>query len=255
MVIRLTALVGRKGTTMNVNDNKSTTNANTSNAKTSQNGIEAEHRPAASLIRGFRLNAEGEAEVLLALRVDEETIDANHQRSEIIYIKIGARRYPCILRWVPAGECIEYIRMEWADVKVEARSKRCLLEDGKGGFIRCPERKGKSCRTCDRACRTDIITNRPVSLDALLEDKNYEPKASFLPDLTVLETMELLDMLIAKLNEKSPKYGKIFMALFYGIKKPIDIARELGLPVSTTYEDVPKVRRLAQEIYQKLTTI
>ncbi len=70
--------------------------------------------------------------------------------------------------------------------------------------------------------------NRPISLDALVEDKNYRPKASFLPDLAVVETMELLEMLVAELNKKSPKYGRIFLALFNSAEKPIEIAQDAG---------------------------
>lgn len=244
---------------MKTKDNKRTNNVNskasTSNAKTNQAQNENKHKPLVGIIRGFRFNENGEPEVLLALRVNEETIDVNGQRSKIRYVKIGALPYPCILEWVPAEECMGYIRLEWAEVKVKDRSRRCPLPNGKGGFIRCPERKGTSCCTCDRAGRADSRTNLTISLDALLENKNYELKASFLSDFTVAETMELLEMLIVELDKKSPEYGKIFLALFRGITKPRDIAQELGLPKESLYKDVPKVRKLAQEIYQRLTTI
>lgn len=237
----------------NKHTNKANSNANTSNAKTNQTQSENKHKPLVGIIRGFRFNENGEPEVLLALRVNEETIDVNGQRSKIRYVKIGALPYPCILEWVPAEECMGYIRLEWAEVKVKDRSGRCLLPNGKGGYIRCPDHK--SCYTCDRIGRTDFSTNRPVSLDELLENKNYELKASFLSDFTVTETMELLEQLIVELNKRSPKYGEIFLALFYGAKKIIKIAKKLNIPEKNIYKDVAKVRKLAQEIYRELTTI
>lgn len=231
---------------MKKNDNKCPSKANArKNRKKKQTLTE--------ILKAVRINENGEVERCLALRVNPETIDVNGQRSEVVYVKIGGRRYPCLLRWCPAGFYAEYMRMEWAGVKAAERELRCLLPNGKGGYIRCPDHK--SCYTCDRIGRTDFNTNRPVSLDELLEDANYESNASYMSDFTVVETMELLDMLIAELARKSPKYGRIFWALFNGIEKPIDIARALDLPQSTTYEDVPKVRRLAQEIYRELTTI
>lgn len=244
---------------MKTKDNKriSTDNSkvNTSSAKTNQTQNESKHTPPVGIIHDIRFNDDGVPEVLLAIRVNEETIDENDQRSKIRYIKIGELRYPCILEWVPAEGCIGYIRMEWAEVKVADRSRHCLLPNGKGGLIRCQKQKGVSCCTCDRAGRTDSITSCSVSLDALLGNKDYDLKASFLSDFTVAETMELLEQLIVELDKRSPKYGEIFLALFYGTKKIIQIAKRLNISEKSIYKDVAKVRKLSQEIYRGLTTI
>lgn len=205
------------------------------------------------ILKAVRINENGEVERCFTLRVGEETIAENGQRSEIVYVRIGARRYPCKLIWLPAKQYEICMRVVWADVKAADRELRCLLPNGKGGYIRCPD--CNSCYKCDRVGRSDFSTNHPASLDELFEDANYEPNASYMSDFTVVETMELLDMLIAELTEKAPEYGRIFLALFNGIEKPREIAEELDLPVKRIYKDVPKVRKLAQEIYQRLTTI
>lgn len=229
-------------------ESKSSSKANTSkNQNQDQNEL-----PRTTLIRGIRVNENGELEVHLALRVNKETIDANGQRSRIVYVKIGARVYPCILEWVLAEECVGYIRVEWADVKAEDRFRRCLLEDGKGGLIRCPEEKGKSCTRCDRANRADSSANHPVSMDALPEGGNYGPNAVYLPDFTVAETLEILDMLLIELAKESPEFADIFLAIYSGIKRPIEIARALNLPKKNIYKDVAKVLKLVQETYNRL---
>lgn len=224
---------------------------NASNANTSKNQDQNE-LPRTTLIRDIRVNENGETEVLLALRVNRETIDVNGQRSRIAYVKIGARAHPCILEWVLADQCIGYIRIEWADVKAEDRSRRCLLEDGKGGLIRCPEEKGKSCSSCDRANRADSSANHPVSMDALPEGGNYGPNAVYLPDFTVAETLEILDMLLIELAKEPPEFADIFLAIYSGIKRPIEIARALNLPKKNIYKDVAKVLKLVQEAYNRL---
>lgn len=241
---------------MKTKDNKSsnnvTSNANTSNVEASQPQSTNKHKPLVGLIHGLHFNENGEPEVLLALRVNEETIDVNGQRSEVVYVKIGSRRYPCLLHWVPAEECVDYLRMAWAEVKGADRGLRCLLPDGKGGFIRCPEQKGKKCNECELADKFGFCTGHPISLDALGEN---EAGASYMSDFTVVETQELLEQLVEKLNRKAPKYGKIFLAIYNGIIRPSHIARWLNLPQSTTDEDVKKIRKWAPEIYKELTTV
>lgn len=234
----------------NKRTNNVTSNANTSSVEASQPQSTNKHKSLVGLIHGLRFNENGEPEVLLALRVNEETIDVNGQRSEVVYVKIGSRRYPCVLEWVPAEGCGGYLRMEQAEVKGADRGLRCLLPDGKGGFIRCPD--GKKCSECELAGKFGFGAGHTVSLDGLGENVSG---ASCMSDFTVVETQELLEQLIEKLNRKAPKYGKIFLAIYNGIERPSHIARWLNLPQSTTSEDVKKIRKRAPEIYKELTTV
>ena len=55
-------------------------------------------------------------------------------------MRIGSKHYPCIFVEVSEHDAHQYMQLEWADVKAEERSERCLIEDGHGGYIMCPER-------------------------------------------------------------------------------------------------------------------
>ena len=66
--------------------------------------------------------------------------------------------------------------MEWADVNAEERSERCLIEDGHGGYIMCPE--CNRCIKCQKVGSFNFDTNRPASLDALYAESEFEPASS-----------------------------------------------------------------------------
>ena len=84
----------------------------------------------------IRVNEKGQVLRPVPLRVNAETIEDNKiLEKKIVYVKIGGRKYPCIIEWVTEEEYRTYMRIEWAEVKAMERADRCLIPDGKGGFI------------------------------------------------------------------------------------------------------------------------
>lgn len=193
---------------------------------------------------------QGQNKVQVPLRINPETVEENgYSKKDISYVKIGYKKYPCILTWVSEEEYQAYMRMEWADVKAEERSNRCLIPNGKGGFIMCPE--CNKCCDCKKMQDFEFDNNHTVSLDALNEELDYEPESAYLDELNVEIIKEILENLIEDLDKINPKYGPIFREMYNGNIKPLHIAKALDLPKSSVYDDVPKVRKLAQELYKK----
>ncbi|HHT14515.1 MAG TPA: hypothetical protein GXZ86_01415 [Clostridiales bacterium] len=186
--------------------------------------------------------------VKIPLRVNPETIAENEQERQIHYVRIGHKHYPCIFVEVSEHEARQYMRLEWADVKAEERSERCLIEDGHGGYIMCPE--CNKCRQCPKVGSFDFDTNHLSSLDAMFEESGFE-LSDPQPD-QVNETSDILNILVEELSKIKPKYGHIFMELLNGNERPLSIARAIGIGKSQAYEDVRHVRGLAEKLYKEL---
>lgn len=186
--------------------------------------------------------------VSIPLRVNPETIEENGQVGKIRYVKIGYKRHPCILAQVPEEFAHKYMQIEWAEIKAEERSERCLVEDGRGGYIYCPE--SNKCACCEKFGHFDFDNFRPASLDAMYDETEYEPAADH-ADLFD-DTTEVMEMLVQRLTEIKPKFGAIFQELLNGNQRPLRIAEALGLGKSQTYDDVDRVRALAAKLYRKM---
>ena len=197
---------------------------------------------------GNQNNNTGAKLVSIPLRVNPETVEENGQVGQIRYVKIGAKRYPCIMAKVPEDFAHRYMQQEWAEVKAAERSERCLVEDGHGGYIMCPE--SNKCACCEKYGRFDFDTFRPTSLDAMYSESEFEP-ASEQTDLFD-DTSEIMDMLVQRLTQIKPKYGAIFRELLGGNLRPLHIAEALGLGKTQTYSDVNRARKLAAELYRKM---
>ena len=63
---------------------------------------------------------------------------------------------------------------------------------------------------------------------------------------------EIMQILVDRLSAIKPKYGAIFQELLKGNTQPLNIAKALGLGKSQVYETVPKVQKLAKELYFEL---
>ena len=190
----------------------------------------------------------GAKQVTIPLRVNPETIEENGQAGKIRYVKIGYKKHPCILVQVPEEFAHQYMQIEWAEVKAEERSERCLVEDGHGGYIMCPE--SNKCAYCEKYGHFDFDNFRPTSLDAMYDETEFEPAADH-ADLFD-DTTEVMEMLVQRLTEIKPKYGAIFQELLNGNQRPLRIAEALGLGKSQTYDDVDRVRALAAKLYRKM---
>ena len=186
--------------------------------------------------------------VKVPLRVNPETIEENEQVGKVRSVRIGSKHYPCIFVEVSEHDAHQYMQLEWADVKAEERSERCLIEDGHGGYIMCPE--CNRCAKCEKVGRFDFDNNHPASLDALYAESEFEP-ASQQPD-QVDETSDILAMLVEELGRIKPKYAEIFKELYKGNERPLSIARAVGIGKSQAYTDVPRVRELAEKLYHDM---
>ena len=187
--------------------------------------------------------------VKLPLRVNPETIEVNGQQGQVRSVRIGSKHYPCIFVEVSEHDAHQYMQLEWADVKAQERSERCLVEDGHGGYIMCQEYN--RCFNCPKVGSFNFDTNRPASLDALYAECEFEP-VSPQPD-QIDETSDILEMLVEELGKIKPKYAKIFMELYHGNERPLSIARAVGIGKTQAYTDVERVRELAEKLYREMT--
>jgi len=199
------------------------------------------------------------------MMVNPETAGENGQR--VCMVRIGWKHYLCAYVWIPASYYMIHKRMLEQEAKTEERAHRCLISDGQGGKIMCPETN--LCSECPLRLKDSFDNGHATSLDTLLENghdsESGESKESAfdIEDGAVTgeqkviaeEELRLIDELsrkiIDRLSEKNPKYGLIFRELLKGIKKPSDIARNTGLKPNRTCEDVPKVQALAAKLYKE----
>ena len=203
----------------------------------------------------IRVNEKGEVLRRVPLRVNAETIEDNKiLEKDIVYVRIGGRKYPCIIEWVTEAVYRAYMRMEWADIKAMERADRCLIPDGKGGFIMCPECNKCSC--CEKVGQWDFDSNHPVHMEALCreedDDEGFDIKADSVNDARDMMANELADQIEEELRKIKPKYAIIFREMYNGNLQAINIAKNNNLSVSTTYEDIPKVMAAAQKIFALL---
>lgn len=192
----------------------------------------------------IRVNGNGIKERLVPLRVNEETIEDNgFKKSEISYVKIGFKRYPCRLEWVPEEWYGEYMRMEWAEVKAKEREARCLLPDGKGGFIRCPE--SNRCYKCEKMGSFSFDSCLPTSTDKLMEDADFDI-ADRKDEISELEWDTVKEETEEYLKKVSPESAEIFRRT-YELQSQTEIAKAMGFPTGSMGRKMEKMRRLAQE--------
>lgn len=200
------------------------------------------------------VNQEGQVLRPVPLRVNPETIvDGKVGDKPVVYKKIGARKYPCIIEMVTEEAYQTYMRIEWAEVKADSRERRCLIYDEKtAGYIRCPE--CNKCVECKKCADWKFDNMHAVALESFYdEDDEYSEglpiKAKESNDGSDIMANQLADLIETELAKIKPKYALIFREMFNGTLKPSEIAANANLKTSTTYEDVPKVMAEAQKIF------
>lgn len=220
----------------------------------------------------YEINPEtGEKELYLnvPLRVNPETVVDNKQK--VALVKIGWKEYLCTYVWIPASYYIQYKRELESEAKGEERAHRCLIPDGMGGRIRCPEIN--RCSECKKCLCFNFDNGHNTSLNKLL-DSGFNPESGtefesdfdiddghLTPEQPILfkEEIGMFDAvsrdILTRLAAKKPKYGLIFGELLKGTVKPSEIARNTGLKANRTCEDLPKVRALAATIYKELIKV
>lgn len=164
--------------------------------------------------------------------------------------KIGIKVVEGFYTEVPSTFAKEYNRMQEAEYRAELRAKRCLLPNGKGGFIHCSE--SNSCSNCKAKEADNFVTNLPLSLNRLVEAETEDDKVIDIAD-SVADTeadaiaLAMLDDLLDYLGSfKGKAYQATFQMLYDGLTTK-EIAEELGVPWSTAKDQITKVRKLAIE--------
>lgn len=196
------------------------------------------------------LNICGERMVKIPLRINPETIEEDGFAGQVRYIKIGFKRWPCVIVQVPESSAKMYLRLEWSDVKCEERSNRCLVPDGRGGFVHCSEKN--KCISCEKVRDFGFDSMLPTSLDALIEEADFDLEAPATDESNDDAANEMMSVLIQRLGELCPRYADIFREMLDGEDSPFRISKKLNLGKSQTYTDMEQVRKLAQHIYFEL---
>ena len=199
------------------------------------------------------------------VRLNPETLDDFRRlnpKVPIRMVKIGAWKYPCAIYELPEGDAVGFLTAQQTEAKREQRETRCMIADGKGGFIRCPEEN--KCHLCEKVRSFNFDNWHPTSLDALhnIFDEEQEgqdwtdDEDAAMPEPGVGDEHDCEDdftdimlILIDRLSAIRPKYGLIFKELLKGNMQPINIAKALNLGKSQIYNDVPRVQAEAQKIY------
>lgn len=176
------------------------------------------------------------------------------KNSDIVVRRIGIKNKTCIKTQGKPEFAKRYTTMLDSEARAELREKRCLISDGKGGSIRCPE--CNSCEKCKKRLELEFDTGKPLSLEQLTQagsedDKTFDIAGPSESEDDILARIILEDLLSYLGTFEDKRYDVIFQMLYdqCGTK---EIADKLGMPWSTAKDAVKKVRQLAQE-HTKLT--
>lgn len=92
----------------------------------------------------------------------EDARTMGYKSSDLVPRRIGIKTVPCLKLQGTPEFAKNYETMLDTEARAELREKRCLVPDGKGGFIRCPE--CNSCWNCEKQLKDNFTTNKPLSL-------------------------------------------------------------------------------------------
>lgn len=217
----------------------------------------------------------GADEVLVPIRADEilqnyknDTADGLRKKGDginpdnIETWHLGGRKI--LVGFIPVKKEVAEAAIKgfWDDMNsyIEAtRKKRCLIPDGKGGFVRCP--REKKCCECDNAADPDMFTSYELSLDEFMKKDEESGEGSWDPtgianvgsDTESIVSLRItLAELINDLANLDPEMAKCITLLSEGYKKKEVIdALALNLKKSQAYAFIEKCQKKAKEIYDK----
>lgn len=190
-------------------------------------------------------------EVFMPLEFNKgEELPLGIKKSDIVYRRIGIKSRPGIIVKGDKAFAKKYETMLDTEARAALREKRCLVEDDKGGFIRCPE--CNHCIDCKKRNEEKFTTNAPLSFERLTQAESEDDKVIDIGDSRVNvaeDTMAfaMLKDLISYLHTfEGESYATIFQMLF-DQSTTKEIADELGVSWSTAKDAVKRVRKLAQK--------
>lgn len=163
---------------------------------------------------------------------------------------LGNRRVPCVYVKGTQSFKDDYIRMLDNERKKEDRRNRCLIADGKGGMIMCPE--CNKCNQCKKRESFDFSRNHDLSYEKLVEGDTDEDKTFDVPDprdeIGDSVFLDIIDDLVMVVGSKNKEYGQI-LEMLLDQKGTSEVAKELNFPWSTAKDRIKKVQSLAQELF------
>lgn len=135
----------------------------------------------------------------------------------------GDVRHLCLMVPVKEEQYKPLMDIEWAEAKKNTRNRRCRIPDGNGGTKVC---RGRSCYGCPRAGE-DHVTSQEASLDAMMEDSNFEASTE---DTTSTTAMFMVDeeAFIDFLKQHQPVYETVYEWLKEGYSTT-EIAEKLNV--------------------------
>ena len=178
----------------------------------------------------------------IPMEVTAETIrDFGIKRADIVPAKIGDKIVSAIMVPCTNEQYYAYMRPIWAEMQREARSRKCMVSNGRGGLKRCEG----DCKKCDR-----LKDGTTLSLDRFYEENNLEFDEPADDKTEIILALATLEDLIAKLNSINPIYSSVIKMLYDGLSQRA-IAAALDKPNSTTQDLIRKTRLEAQRIVSR----
>lgn len=176
------------------------------------------------------------------------------QSRDIVNRRIGIKNKTCLKVQGKPEFAKHYEVMLDSEARAELREKRCLVPNGKGGLIRCPE--CNSCEKCKKRLGLEFDTGKPLSLEQLTQadsddDKTIDIAGPSESEADILARI-ILEDLLSYLSTFEDKHYDIIFQMLYDQCSTKEIADELDMPWSTAKDAIKKVRRLAQE-HTKIT--
>ena len=172
-----------------------------------------------------------------------------YKNSDICIRRIGIKNVTCIkVQGTPEFKKWWETKLD-SEARAELREKRCLVSDGKGGFMRCPE--CNICAKCEKRLDYKFTTNKPLSLEQLTQAESDDDKVIDIAGPSESEADILTRIMLEDLIEYLGTFeGKHYDTIFQMLSDQCgtqEIADELGVAWSTAKDAVKKVRQRAQE--------
>lgn len=198
-------------------------------------------------------------EVLIPMIVDLDSADehgmlAGLSRSDLHIWRIGNRRVTVAL--IPGTkEIYDGIMSSYSlEFKKEDRDRRCLIGDGKGHLIRCPETN--KCSKCPYYYSLDKRAYGTATFSSLAMEDEEGKVAEFEPEaLKVYNDGEryvrILKDLIEHVAEFDPE-GAEMLRLLEQNKSRREVAKILNKPKSTVIDKVDKLKPIVQEFLDNI---
>lgn len=166
------------------------------------------------------------------------------------YRRIGIQNFDGYLVMYPKKYAAKFERMVASEIRARLREKRCLISDGKGGLIRCPEIN--KCKNCKLKDEFDFTTNSTLSLDQLMTTKTEEGRAFNVVDKNSnfesnVDAFIILADLLSFLEKNYGKQYRLIYEMMFEACSTSEIAKAFGLPWSTAKDTIERIRKIAQE--------